>query len=423
LFMCDAHGVVLDGYSEACNGFFVDAASGIAGRPLTSLLGMDARARDHFMAGYEQIFDDILPQEVCLANLPERIAVGQRTFSLAGSVVRTEDGRVSAVLFTLVDISALIEAEREVETLHGVVQVARYRARFEQFATQLHVRLRELTQQADGLHTANAQISARLLLHTAKGVFAQFGLSEIARQIHAIEDHERIEVADLNAVDSSMRALLDRHASIWDIQLERSGTHYSASESALQDGLRQKSVRELVGPLEESCMQQANRREKRVRFELQGGDVRWPRQLEGIFEVLPHMIRNSIDHGIESVDERVGKDEVATIRLSVSMQDDRLTLSLRDDGRGIALQRVEKRALELGAVSAAQLASMPEADRLQLVFVEGLSTAEQVSETSGRGVGMSAVKQTVDDLGGTLMLHSEEGRGTELRILFHTRAR
>jgi two-component system chemotaxis sensor kinase CheA len=91
---------------------------------------------------------------------------------------------------------------------------------------------------------------------------------------------------------------------------------------------------------------------------------------------------------------------------------------VRDDGRGIDTDQIARRAVELGAITEAQLAAMPAAERVKLIFVGGLSTAEQVSETSGRGVGMAAVARAVTALGGTLSVNSDLGHGTEFRIDF-----
>ncbi|MEY4582717.1 MAG: GsiB: predicted glutathione-binding protein gsiB [Pseudomonadota bacterium] len=438
LFMCNASGHVLEGYSDACSDFFLDTKAGIQGRMLTELLGMDARSTDHFLAGYSQIFDDFLPEEVSLGNLPERIAVGARTFSLSGSAVRGQDGAVSCVLFTLLDISRLIEAEHEIENLRGAVQVTRYRARFEDFALQLHQRLLQLSAAAPD---AAFEGAARMALHTAKGVFGQFSLHGIAREIHALEDKPTLAPADLRYVDERLRELLQKNAALWDIQLERSDTRHSVTESALSEleasaagaqtlaalqaivaagleRLRRKSVGELVGPLEESCLQQAARCGKKVRLELAGTQLTWPTRLTEVFEVLPHLIRNSIDHGIEPPELRAGKPEVATIRLGVEANDNGLRISIDDDGQGIAVERVARRALELGAISPQQLAAMPAEDQLQLIFTSGLSTAEQLTETSGRGVGMTAVKQAVEAMGGRLSLRSAVGRGTHFQIDF-----
>lgn len=437
LFMCDAAGRVMGGYSESCARFFADAAAGIEGRLVIDLLAMDSRTVNHFLTGYEQVFDDHMPEEVSLANLPPRVAVGPRSFALYGSVVRDDRRVVSAVLFTLLDITNLIEAEREISALRGALCVARYRDRFEDFARQLHARLREL---ASAPPDDSHQHRVRIELHTAKGVFAQFSLQDLAEHIHQLEDKPAIDAADLRVLDRELCALIDRNARLWGIRLDNREDHYTTTETVLAalearlaatasldeirrvlahgfDDIRRKPVRELLGPVEESCAQQAERSGKRVRLALEGSDTRWPARLAEAFDVLPHLIRNSIDHGIEAPGDRHGKPEIATIRLGVAAGNG-LHISLCDDGRGIDTERVARRALELGAITEHELANMPPSDRLKLIFVGGLSTADQVSETSGRGVGMAAVQRAVEALGGTLSVSSDLGRGTEFRIDF-----
>jgi ABC-type transport system substrate-binding protein/two-component sensor histidine kinase len=436
LFMCDEQGRVLPGYSEACTRYFVQPELGIQGRQLTELLAMSERDGDHFQAACVQLFDDFLPPEVSWGNLPERIGVGKRTFALSGSVVRDSDQRVSALLFTLLDITALIEAEAEVESLRGAAHVARYRARFAEFAVGLHQRLQALMSERP-----LSQAHARLTLHTAKGVFGQFSLRALARQIHAIEDKARIGVEDLRDVDAALQALVERHKPLWNIALKSGDELYTVSAAALRafeeriakagtlqearailaDGLqslRRKPVSEWLGPLAEGAQAQARDRDKQVRLELSGGELLWPAELSAVFEVLPHVIRNSIDHGIETRGQRKDKPEVATIQVGFSANDNGMHIQIRDDGRGIAAEQVVRRAVALGLMTAEAAAQLSHAKQLELIFAAGVSTALEVSETSGRGIGMAAVKDTVAALGGSLHVESEPGQGTKLSIDF-----
>jgi peptide/nickel transport system substrate-binding protein len=437
LFMCDRGGRVLHGYSDACTKFFVTTSAGIEGRSLSQLLGMEPREADHFLAGYTQLFDDLLPEEVSLDNLPKRVRVGTRTFSLSAAVVRDEAGVVASVLFTLLDISSLIEAERENEQLRGAIQVMRYRARFEEFALDLHRKIQTTIAHADA---PDFEELARRLLHTAKGVLGQFSLYGLAREIHHIEDSPRIATAQLAQVAASLHDLLAENFALWGIRLERAEPTFSVGESALAEiealladgasddkrrlalarvrGLRASKVADLLGPLEENCRLHAERVGKRVKLELAGAELRCPPTISEVFAVLPHLIRNSLDHGIETPDERGNKPEVATIRFGISDNDNGLRITISDDGRGIAADSVAQRALELGLVGHEELAQMSEAERLNLIFLTGLSTAKEVSATAGRGVGMGAVKATVEALGGRLTLATQQGRGTRFDIHF-----
>src|SRR5262249_22807173 len=125
---------------------------------------------------------------------------------------------------------------------------------------------------------------------------------------------------------------------------------------AAADGLhalRCRSAGELVGPLAESCAEHAALRGKQVRFELEGADAPWPPALVRVFDVPPQLVRNSIDHGIEEPSERAGKPGMATIRLTVRAEGDARTLTLRDDGRGIAIEPLARRARDLGLITQA----------------------------------------------------------------------
>jgi len=434
LFMCDPQGRVLPGYSDACTRYFVDPERGVEGRELCELLAMNERDCDSFRAAYMQLFEDVLPAEVSLGNLPERITAGARSFALSSSIVRDKVGGLTAVLFTLLDITKLIEAEAEVESLRGAAHVARFRARFAEFALGLHERLQALAS-AEPV----AQQAARLTLHTAKGVFGQFSLRALARQIHEIEDHRVISADDLRAVDAALQALVERHKPLWNISLKRGDELYTVSATSLRvfeerigraatldeakdllaEGLRmlrRKPVSDWVGPLAEGAEQQARDRNKQVQLELTGAELLWPAELAPIFEVLPHLIRNSIDHGIEPQGQRRDKPETATIRVGFSANDNALQIRVQDDGQGIATERVVQRAVELGLMSAEAAAELDPAKQLDLIFAAGVSTAAEVSETSGRGIGMAAVRDVVAALGGKLSLASERGRGTLFNI-------
>jgi chemotaxis protein histidine kinase CheA len=416
----------------------VGAEGGIAGRPLTELLGLDARAASQFQLAYEQIFEDVLPEQVSLANLPERLCVGSRTLALTGAVVRTAGGAIRAILFSLLDISPLIDAERDAAVLRGTLAVVRHRARFGEVVRELHARLRAL---ASAEPTAEQQEAVRLELHTAKGVFGQFSLSSLAGAIHDLEALPVVTGAHLRELDTQVAAVLEANRPLWGIDLERAEPSYELAESDLamlearvaaadsleearravaetSAALRRRPARELMGPLEESCAIHAARAGKRVRLVIDGGGVRWPADLAGVFAVVPHLIRNAIDHGIEPPAERGSKAAEATVRVAIEQRAEGHRIEVSDDGRGIDAGRVAARAIALGAVSPVVAAGMTAAEQRHLIFVGGLSTADEATSTSGRGVGMAAVQRAVAALGGDIAIASEPGVGTTVTLRF-----
>lgn len=155
---------------------------------------------------------------------------------------------------------------------------------------------------------------------------------------------------------------------------------------------------------------------KEVELKIEGADIRLDRSiLEGLGSPMVHIIRNAVDHGIESRDERLsaGKPASGTISVRAYAGKDRAVIEISDDGGGIDLDRLKAKAASKG-FSQARLASMTGKEVLLLVCVPGLSTSDNVTETSGRGVGMDVVKETVEGLGGSLGIESVKGKGTKI---------
>jgi two-component system chemotaxis sensor kinase CheA len=140
--------------------------------------------------------------------------------------------------------------------------------------------------------------------------------------------------------------------------------------------------------------------------------------IETLFDPLLHMVRNSLDHGIEMPAERAacGKPATATVRLQARHDSDQVVIEIEDDGRGIDPDVVKRRAYERGLLSEERLATIDDDAARMLVFAAGFSTAEQVSDLSGRGVGMDIVRNAVERAGGQIALSSTKGSGTTVRL-------
>jgi two-component system chemotaxis sensor kinase CheA len=159
---------------------------------------------------------------------------------------------------------------------------------------------------------------------------------------------------------------------------------------------------------------------KPVNLQVAGDDTEADKAIvEMLFEPLLHIIRNAVDHGVESSEERVtrGKPSVAALHIRASRQGDRVHIEVSDDGRGIDVDRIREVAKARGVVTDDALRVMTEADVLDLVFVPGFSTAAKVTELSGRGVGMDAVRSAVERVGGRVSIESRLGHGTTVRLL------
>lgn len=159
--------------------------------------------------------------------------------------------------------------------------------------------------------------------------------------------------------------------------------------------------------------------DKQVELVLSGQETELDRTvIDALGDPLVHLVRNALDHGLESADERVeaGKPATGTVELSARHAGSSIVISVRDDGRGIDAAAVAAKACERGLISADQIAAVDQARAAELLFTAGFSTAETTSDVSGRGVGMDAVRATIRGLGGEATLTSVPGSGTTAEI-------
>jgi two-component system chemotaxis sensor kinase CheA len=163
----------------------------------------------------------------------------------------------------------------------------------------------------------------------------------------------------------------------------------------------------------------ARRGGKDISFEIVGQGIELDRAiLEEINDVLIHLARNAIDHGVEKVEERraAGKDDKALVRLSAGREKDWVWIVVEDDGRGMDAEKIRQVALERGIIDPARVEGMDRREILLLSCLPGLSTAKEVSDISGRGVGMDVVKSRVESFGGSLQIDSSLGEGTKITL-------
>ncbi|MDH5511075.1 MAG: hybrid sensor histidine kinase/response regulator [Nitrospinota bacterium] len=158
---------------------------------------------------------------------------------------------------------------------------------------------------------------------------------------------------------------------------------------------------------------------KKIEMDIQGADVELDKTiLEALADPLTHLVRNSCDHGIESPEERrlKGKPETGHIQLNAYHEGGQINIVIKDDGRGVNLQKVKSRAIAHGIKNADELSAMSDKEILYLTAQAGFSTAEKVTDMSGRGVGLDVVKTSVEDLGGTFDIDSVENEGVTMHL-------
>jgi two-component system chemotaxis sensor kinase CheA len=286
----------------------------------------------------------------------------------------------------------------------------------------------------DGQH-----VFLRRALHTIKGNAACYGLEDVVSRTHHIESQEVITVEDVRAIGAELRAFLERHQEVLSLELDGHLQHVYEVPAAKVRALRQileehggepavqevhrwtsqtmlRRADQLIGPVRAFVARLAERLEKRVQVTLQGGSVMVDADRLGpAFLSLPHLLRNAVDHGIEAMRP---EDKPTQARLDILVVDDGQgwQLIVEDDGAGIDPDRVAEHAVLKGMVSAERVARMNPREKLELIFLDGLSTAETTTDVSGRGVGMSAVRASVEPFGGSVEVHSQPGHGTRIVV-------
>lgn len=158
---------------------------------------------------------------------------------------------------------------------------------------------------------------------------------------------------------------------------------------------------------------------KQVRLETHGEETELDKSVaDEIGDPLVHLVRNAIDHGIEMPTERhaANKPTEGILRIAASQEGNSIVIRIQDDGKGIALSKIKAKALSKGLISEAELAGMEPREVVNLIFLPGFSTAEKVTDVSGRGVGMDVVRTNIRKMNGTVEIESEEGKGSLITI-------
>ena len=205
-------------------------------------------------------------------------------------------------------------------------------------------------------------------------------------------------------------------------ELDHSFTRLSASVAEMRDAvgmMRMQNIDRLFSSLPRLLRDISIELGKEIELRIDGSEVEVDREMvEALRDPLTHILRNAADHGIETADERraVGKGPVGQIRIVARQSGNQILIEIIDDGRGINLDKLGARAIAAKKVSAADWQKMNEKAQLNTIFLPGLSTAEQVSSISGRGVGMDVVKTNLHAIGGTVDLENYEGHGLKMTL-------
>lgn len=381
---------------------------------------------------WSQLEMKTLPASLILNQIPPMFRLGENVYlSVQCQTIHDSD----KFLMVVTDISEKIAAERAQESHREIISIvgkaASYGSVFQESIDELEEIVAKLT---DCLNSKNTEKS---LLHTLKGSSAVCGMISIPRIVHDLEtkrenSNAALDAEDLAMLKSKWNQLMEKITPFLkaknDLKIEVSMDDYdgvikSIRQNATPDKilaqldswLREPTQKRLLQAAEHAKVM-ANKLEKpSLTVQVLDNGIRLDgEQWRGFWSVFAHVVRNAVDHGIEDADVRVnlGKPPGGKLELSSSIVKGELVVRIKDDGAGIDWNKVRAAAHENGLkVETTQ-------HLVAALFHNGLSTKNQVSTISGRGVGMSAVKDACEALGGIIEINSTQGQGTEIDFRF-----
>ncbi|HET7108487.1 MAG TPA: chemotaxis protein CheA [Candidatus Acidoferrum sp.] len=216
--------------------------------------------------------------------------------------------------------------------------------------------------------------------------------------------------------------ILQHTQGVQDAGLAASGQRLNLITSELQEGVmktRMQPIGNIWSKFPRTVRDVAMSCGKSVRIEMEGKETELDKTIiEAIKDPLTHLVRNSVDHGIETPDKRVqaGKSEEGMLLLRAYHEGGQVNIEIRDDGSGLNTEKIKKKAVQRRLITAEQAARMSEHEACNLIFLPGFSTAETVTNVSGRGVGMDVVKTNIEKIGGTVEVQTRAGAGTTVKM-------
>ena len=233
-------------------------------------------------------------------------------------------------------------------------------------------------------------------------------------------------VGDLIEISESFNLLQKRIDINSDTQLAAEFKDVNSGFNQLSDKLqksllaiRKVPARNLIQKVPRMIRDLANSLSKEVKVEVTGQDVQIDKSMiEALESPINHLVRNCVDHGIETPEERkkAGKSETGMVRIDIAERGEDVIIKIEDDGAGIDPEKIRKKAIQMGLVTDEQVAQLNDRDVLKFIFSSGFSTAKKVSDVSGRGVGMDVVRTNVESLKGSIDLQSTLGRGSTVTL-------
>lgn len=422
----------------------------ITGETLSSLLNPNDMSMQKFI-------DDLLikifnssnyHKKIYIPLLPEEVTINNKVINLSYKVVKNEvNENIVMVIITDITEKRLLEKlmDEERSTLKMVVKTMMNRDEFK----ELVVAYEQFTAQSFKDTEIKEYEQILRQIHTFKGNFSQYMMVNLVPKLDELENrlYEKKDDFNVNNIDSiELNSWLEEDLHILEyfvgkdfikegeifyiekeklIEIEKKiQESLSLKESRvilpLIKSLRYKSVKDLLKIYPDYVMQLSERLSKNIApFEITGDNVMVDTSnYQEVIKALVHIFRNSVDHGIETEDERLnkGKDQIGNVQCKVVDLKEKFQIIISDDGRGINTYALQQKCMDEGLYTKEEVCNLTHKEKIELIYKHGITTKEEATYISGRGVGMSAVKQYIGETSGIIEIESGTDRGTVFTI-------
>ena len=452
--------IIDDEYSEECVKLLGD---GLSGKNIADILFPGDADKNLF---FRDTLENVRNEEsemikgVMLSLLPKELLLNRRAIKIDYKVLTDQN---FMLVLTNITKERILERKilKEQEILKMIVAIVREPSQFyelkDDFLTYADKKLSFINK--------NLTFSTNLSeiyrdIHTFKGSFAQLRMQGSVKYLHVLEttlsrlksskEHSNTELLqileqsdfhawiekDLNIIKTILgRDFFDKQHKLtvddtfmFNIEekithlLHSDNQHITTYKNILSEISKAKGVtiHKALSSYPKLCLDLAENLDKSIyAFKVSGGvDILMPLHFKPFFKSLVHIFRNAIDHGIEDIDTRLaaGKNQLGIISCHVEDHSEYIKIIIADDGIGINIEALKEKALAADIIGHDKLSTLTRQEVLGLIFHEGLSTNDDINELSGRGIGMSAVKEEIEKLSGNIEVESHEGKGTTVSL-------
>ena len=457
-FTINQSGIIQNGFSRAVEYLFELSP---LGRTFAQLLRLENKQEKELVDWLELLFNEIIPYKDLIDLAPKEFSLNKKFISLDYQPIRSDTGKIEKLIIIATDRTREkefeTEAKRKENFIGMILSIVKDRGAYRDFCDEAHEILDQLNNALYKTESDSFEIATVFrLVHTLKGNAASFHFAEVKEIAHVFEnklsrirestiaisdcmnelrnDYELLKAAFLQTKSGIITALGDFSeesnrqilVKTSDLQLFRDYLEKSTSEDpdivhSYIDLFIHGTLDTLLVRYESTIKDIASRMGKQIKYHLEAVPVKLHLEpYKALVQSLIHMFRNALDHGIETPEERIalGKEPFGTLSVSINPENENKTINLviKDDGRGIDVQNVKKSAIKKGLYNEKEMELFTKEQLYNILFMSGFSTKSDVTEWSGRGVGLDAVAKEIEHLNGKISISSEPGCGTSISI-------